>query len=116
MRSALAICVPSVTARNGDSEGLPNVVLEAMAAAVPVIGSDLGGIGEAVEHNRTGFLVPPADPPAIAAAARRLLGDRTLRSRMGLAAQAAVTEHFSAVAQSQMLEDTLLSVSRNLAA
>ena len=116
MRSALAICVPSVRAQAGDSEGLPNVVLEAMAAAVPVIGSDLGGIGEAVEHNRTGFLVPPADPPAIAAAARRLLGDRTLRSRMGLAAQAAATEHFSAVAQSQMLENTLLSVSHSLGA
>src|ERR1700740_1360896 len=62
MRGALAICVPSVPAQSGDSEGLPNVVLEAMAAAVPVIGSDLGGIGEAVKHECTGVLVPPADP------------------------------------------------------
>ena len=83
MRGALAICVPSVTARTGDSEGLPNVVLEAMACAVPVIGSDVGGIAEAVEHDRTGFLVAPADPGAIVGAARRLLGDPALRSRMG---------------------------------
>ncbi len=58
MRGALAVCVPSVPARTGDSEGLPNVVLEAMASGAPVIASDLGGIGEAVEHGRTGFLLP----------------------------------------------------------
>ncbi len=113
MRNALALCVPSVAARTGDSEGLPNVVLEAMASAVPVIGADAGGIAEAVEHNRTGFLVSPADPPAIAAAARRLLGDPALRSRMGLTARAAATERFSAVAQSRQLEDALLSVSES---
>jgi glycosyltransferase involved in cell wall biosynthesis len=111
MRGALAVCVPSVAARTGDSEGLPNVVLEAMACAVPVIGSDIAGIAEAVEHDRTGFLVPPADPRSIAAAARKLLGNPGLRLRMGLAARTAATERFSAVAQSRMLEDALLSVS-----
>jgi colanic acid/amylovoran biosynthesis glycosyltransferase len=111
MKGALAICVPSVAAQTGDSEGLPNVVLEAMACAVPVIGSNIAGIAEAVEHNNTGFLVPPADPPAIAAVARQLLDDPALRSRIGLAARAAATERFSAVAQSRMLEDALLAVS-----
>jgi glycosyltransferase involved in cell wall biosynthesis len=110
MRGALALCVPSVAARSGDSEGLPNVVLEAMACAVPVIGSAIAGIGEAVEHDCTGFLVPPADARSIAAAARRLLGDPELRRRMGLAARAAATQRFSAVAQSRMLEDALLAV------
>jgi len=116
MRGALALCVPSVAARAGDSEGLPNVVIEGMAAAVPVIGTHHGGIAEAVEHDRTGFLVPPADPRAIATAVRRLLRDPVLRRRMGLAAQAAATEHFNAVAQSRFLEDTLLAVSHNKAA
>jgi len=111
MRGALAVCVPSVVARTGDSEGLPNVVLEAMACAVPVIGSDIAGIAEAVEHDRTGFLVPSADPKSIAVAARRLFGNPGLRLQMGLAARAAATERFSAVAQSRMLEDALLSVS-----
>ncbi len=83
MRGALAICVPSVAARSGDSEGLPNVVLEAMASAVPVIGSEIAGITEAVEDGRTGFLIPPADPRAIASAIRRLLGDPVLRRSMG---------------------------------
>jgi glycosyltransferase involved in cell wall biosynthesis len=89
------------------------VVIEGMAAGVPVIGSDHGGIGEAVEHDRTGFLVPPGDPQAIATAVRRLLGDPGLRRCMGLAAQMAATEHFNAVAQSRFLEDTLLAVSHS---
>jgi len=116
MRGALAVCVPSVAAHSGDSEGLPNVVLEAMASAVPVIGSEIAGIVEAVEHGRTGFLVPPADPRAIAAAARRLLADSALRSSMGLAARRAAIERFSAVAQSRLLEHTLLAVSGTPAA
>jgi len=111
MQGALATCVPSIVAGTGDSEGLPNVVLEAMACAVPVIGSNIAGIAEAVEHDHTGFLVPPADPLAIAKVARRLLGDPALRNRMGAAAQAAANERFSAVAQSRMLEETLLAVS-----
>ena len=111
MRGALAICVPSVAARTGDSEGLPNVVIEAMACAVPVIGSDIAGIAEAVEHDRTGLLVPPADPRSIAAAARRLLGDPELRRQMGLAARAVATQRCSAIAQSRMLEEALLAVS-----
>jgi glycosyltransferase involved in cell wall biosynthesis len=111
MDGALAVCVPSVVARGGDTEGLPNVVLEAMAAAVPVIGSDLAGIAEAVTHERTGFLVPPGDPPALAAVVRRLLCDPALRSRVGLAARAAAIDYFDAVAQSRMLEDALLGAS-----
>jgi glycosyltransferase involved in cell wall biosynthesis len=69
-----------------------------------------------VEHGRTGFLVPPADPQAIATAVRRLLRDPALRYRMGLAARAAATEHFNGVAQSRLLEDTLLAVSHSRAA
>jgi colanic acid/amylovoran biosynthesis glycosyltransferase len=116
MRSALALCVPSVAAYTGDAEGLPNVVLEAMACAIPVIGSQAGGIPEAVEHGRTGFLVPQADPRAIADAVGRLLGDSALRRRMGDAARAAATARFSAIAQSSLLEDALLAVSDRSAA
>jgi glycosyltransferase involved in cell wall biosynthesis len=116
MRSALAICVPSVAAQAGDSEGLPNVVLEAMACGAPVMASDVGGIGEAVEHGRTGFLLPPADSRAIAAAVLRLLADPALRSRMGVAARLAAAAHFEALTQSRMLEDALLAVSHDQAA
>jgi len=111
MRGALALCVPSVAARSGDAEGLPNVVLEAMACAAPVIGSQAGGIAEAVEHGRTGFVVPQADPQAIAEPVRWLLRDPALRGRMGHAARDAATARFSAIAKSRLLEDALLAVS-----
>jgi colanic acid/amylovoran biosynthesis glycosyltransferase len=111
MRGALAVCVPSVAASTGDSEGLPNVVLEAMASAVPIIASDTAGITEAVEHGHTGFLVPPGDAKSIAAAARRLVGDAALRRRMGLAGREAAAHRFNAITQSRMLEDALLAVS-----
>lgn len=110
MGAALAVCVPSVQAKNGDAEGLPNVVLEAMAAGTPVVGSHHAGIGEAIEHDRSGLLVPPGDPAAIAAALRRLLDEPGLRPRLGDTARAVASEQFDALTQSRRLEDLLLSV------
>ena len=75
MRRALAVCVPSLAAADGDAEGLPNVVLEAMTEGVPVVASRHAGIPEAVVHEETGLLVPPGDPEALAAALRRLVRD-----------------------------------------
>jgi colanic acid/amylovoran biosynthesis glycosyltransferase len=110
MRGALALCVPSVTAREGDSEGLPTVIFEAMAEAVPVVGSDHAGIAEAVLHDRTGLIVAEADPPALAAALARLVEHPELRRRLGTAARAAAAERFSAPRQSRRLEAALLRV------
>ncbi len=110
MRGALALAVPSIAARDGDAEGLPNVIIEAMAAGVPVIGSRHAGIGEAIEHGRTGFLVPPGDANALAAAIRELIDDPHKRHALGEAGQRRAAEHFDAVAQSRRLEETLLSV------
>jgi len=110
MRGALALCVPSVHASDGDAEGLPTVVIEAMAAGTPVIGSHHAGIGEAIEHEQTGFLVPEQDPDAIAAALRRLLDDPGLRRRLGENARSAAVEHFDMFKQSRRLEARLLEV------
>ncbi|MBI2821390.1 MAG: glycosyltransferase [Acidobacteria bacterium] len=65
------------------SEGLPNVLLESMAAAVPVIATDVGGNAEVVEDGVTGLLVPPRDPQALARAICRLLRDPQMLSRFG---------------------------------
>jgi colanic acid/amylovoran biosynthesis glycosyltransferase len=110
MRGALALCVPSVHAADGDAEGLPTVVIEAMAAGTPVIGSHHAGIGEAIEDERTGFLVPEQDPNAIAAALRRLLDDPGLRRQLGENARSAAVEHFDMFKQSHRLEARLLEV------
>jgi glycosyltransferase involved in cell wall biosynthesis len=112
MRGALALCVPSLQASDGDAEGLPTVVLEAMAAGTPVIGSRHAGIGEAIEHGRTGFLVAAQDPEALAAALRRLSDEPGLRQRLGKNARTVALERFDMVKQSQRLEEKLLGVIR----
>jgi glycosyltransferase involved in cell wall biosynthesis len=67
------------------SEGLPLSVVEAMAAGLPVVASDVGGLRELVRDGETGVLVPPGDPAALADALRPLLADRELRRRLGSA-------------------------------
>jgi glycosyltransferase involved in cell wall biosynthesis len=75
-------------------EGLCTSALDAQAAGVPVVASAVGGLVEAVADGETGILVPPRDPPALAAAVARLLRDRPLRDRMGAAGRARVRERF----------------------
>ncbi len=64
-------------------EGMPRVILEAMAAGVPVVGSDVGGISYLIRDGENGFLVLPEDAAALEARLRHLLSDAELRKRMG---------------------------------
>ena len=75
-------------------EGLGVACLEAMAAECPVIASRVGGLGEAVVHERTGLLVPPEDPEALANAIARIIDDPALRIRLGAAGPGRVAEGF----------------------
>lgn len=74
-------------------EGLPNAVLEAMAAGVPMIASRVGGVPELIEDGISGLMVPPAEPQALAGAIARLAGDPELRRRMGAAARQRAEEY-----------------------
>jgi len=76
-------------------EGLPNSVLEAMASGLPVIATAVGGTPEAVIDGQTGFLVPPADPDAIAEKIRYILKNPDHARQIGLNARKYVEEHFS---------------------
>lgn len=78
------------------AEGHPLSVLEAMAAARPVVASDVGGTREAVENGETGLLVPPADPVALADALHAVLGDPSRADAMGAAGRARVQRDFAA--------------------
>jgi glycosyltransferase involved in cell wall biosynthesis len=77
------------------AEGLGVAILEAMAHALPVVASRVGGIPEAVLEGETGLLVPPEDPDALGAALARLAGDAALRRRMGAAGRARVLAGFT---------------------
>jgi glycosyltransferase involved in cell wall biosynthesis len=83
------------------TEGLPLVVLEAMARRRPVVATPVGGTPEVVVDGETGLLVPPRDPDALAGALRRLLADAELRQRMGEAGYERVRERFSADAMTR---------------
>jgi glycosyltransferase involved in cell wall biosynthesis len=76
------------------SEGLGSAVLLAMAAGVPVIASNVGGLPEIIEHGVTGWLTKNA-PPAIAEAIQRLLSDRSAAAGIASAARKMVEERFS---------------------
>jgi glycosyltransferase involved in cell wall biosynthesis len=78
------------------TEGLPLVVLEAMAQRRAVVATPVGGTPEVVVDGETGLLVPPRNPEALASALRRLLADADLRRRMGEAGYERVRERFSA--------------------
>jgi glycosyltransferase involved in cell wall biosynthesis len=88
--AADVVCLPSWW------EAMPLSVLEAMAAGVPVVATDVGDVGRAVVDGVTGYVVPSKDPQALAGALERLLVDPQLRRRMGAAGRARVEEMFSA--------------------
>lgn len=110
MAESTSLLVPSVIASGGDSEGLPSVIPEAMAQGCPVIGSDQGGIAEAIQHDRTGMLVAPDDAAALAQAMRRIGEEPGLRDRISAKGFAHASETLNARTQSEKLESLLLSV------
>lgn len=75
-------------------EGFPRSILEAMRAGLPVIASDVGGIGEAVQDGRTGYLVPRGDVATLGARLGELLSSADLRARMGAAGRARFEAEF----------------------
>jgi glycosyltransferase involved in cell wall biosynthesis len=89
LAEAIMFCLPSYR------EGLPKSILEAMAAGLPVVATDVPGCREAVTHEATGLLVPARDAPALAAAIARLLAEPATRARMGAAGRQAVLAEFS---------------------
>jgi len=85
----------SLFALSSIQEGLPNVVLEAMACGLPVVATDVGGLGEVVADGTTGLLVPPKEPAALANAMAGLLLEPEKASVFGRAGRKRVVEQFS---------------------
>jgi glycosyltransferase involved in cell wall biosynthesis len=78
------------------NEGTPVAVIEAMAAALPVVATDVGGVADVIEHRRTGLLVPSGSVTELAAAIVRLAQDSDERLCIGMAARESVRTRFSA--------------------
>jgi glycosyltransferase involved in cell wall biosynthesis len=87
------------------AEGLPMALLEAMAWAIPVIATPVGGIPGAIQHGKNGILIPPADIDALSAALGDLMNSRERRRALGQAARASIEQEFS-------LDDSIESLVR----
>lgn len=85
-------------------EGMSNALLEAMAIGLPAIATRVGGNTEVVDHPRSGLLVPPGDPDALAEAIMRVLGDPNLADALGEAAASRVRERYSLAAMLRSYE------------
>jgi glycosyltransferase involved in cell wall biosynthesis len=94
------------------NEGVPQALMQAMAAGVAVISTPVGSIGELVRHEETGLMVPPQDAAALGAAIERLLDEPALGQRLAQAARAWVSGHYS---RERML-DGMETVFRSVAA
>ena len=94
LAAADMVVVPSVRDEAGNVDGLPNVVLEALASGTPLITTVAGGIGAVVAHDHTAFVVPERDAAALAAGIAALAADPSRRARLGAAGRALVDERF----------------------
>jgi glycosyltransferase involved in cell wall biosynthesis len=95
-QAASVVCLPCRIVEDGDRDGIPNVLAEAMACGVPVVSTPVSGIPELVEDGVNGLLVPAERPEAVAEALCRLHADPALAARLGCAARATIRERFDA--------------------
>ena len=109
-----AFVLPATVDAKGDTEGLGVVLIEALLYGKPVIASDAGGIRDIVIDGRTGLLVPPADPIALASAIEKYMDDPALASRLASAGKAHVEREFSWDAITDQLRALYASVSRRM--
>jgi glycosyltransferase involved in cell wall biosynthesis len=106
---AAAFVLACQVAADGNRDGLPNTLLEAMARGLPVVSSTLASVAEAISDGQQGLLVPPRDSVALADALERLLADQPLRQRLGEAARTRAVERFDRTVLAPRVERALRS-------
>lgn len=105
--AARVVAVPSVVTDEGDMDGLPNVVLEALGMSRPVVGSRVSAIPEVLVDGETGFLVAPGDANELAAKLGLLLDDPTLAARLGRQGRMRIVRDFDVKKNVRMVIDTI---------
>lgn len=94
VKSAAVFVGPYVVADDGNREGLPTTILEAMALGTPCVSTDVSGLPEVLQDGSTGLMVPQHDPGALAEAIERLLADASLRLRLATRARGLIETQF----------------------
>ena len=94
IQGAAVLAAPCVVGTDGDRDGLPNILFEAMALGTPCVSTDVTGIPEVVRDGETGLIVPQHDPEALAAALERLLTNPALRVQLATQARHLIEAEF----------------------
>jgi len=102
-----------VQAQDGNMDGIPNVLLEALASGCPVVSTSVSGVSEAIEHGRTGLLVEPGDEASLARAIREMLFNVDLARRCAESGRHLVEQRFVLEQNMRRLHDWLLHANRN---
>lgn len=110
LSQASVIAAPCIVAPDGDRDGLPTVLLEAMAMGTPIISTDVTGIPEILEDEVTGLAVPQRDTEALKTACTRLLQDASLRQKLAEPARAMVEQRFDIRKNSEQLRTMFKSI------
>lgn len=105
MRAAAVLACPCVVGGDGNRDGLPTVLLEAMALGLPAVATGVTGIPELVRDGETGLLVPEGDPEALAEALRRLLDSHALRSALSGRGRALIEREFDITRNAAQLRE-----------
>lgn len=116
MRAADLFVLASKVAKDGDRDGLPNVLMEAQSQALPVLATEAAGIPELIIDGETGLLVPPGSPSDLADGLSRMIADPELRQRLGQAGFRRVRSEFSLDAGIDTLAARLDAPERSAAA
>lgn len=109
--SCTAFVLPCIVAKNGDRDGIPVALMEAMAMETPVISTYVSGIPELVTDGATGFLVPSGQPGDLAETMDRVLTEEDYRDRVGNAARETIVERFSSGVTGERLETLFREIS-----
>jgi len=107
-RRADLFVLPCLVTDDGDRDGIPNVLVEAMAMRLPVVSTPVSGIGELLDHMQNGLLAAEKDSESLAAAMELLLEDPALRRRLGANGRRKVMEAFSLERSTAKVRDLLL--------
>ncbi len=112
-RSARVFALPCQIMEDGDRDGFPNVLAEAMAMGVPVVSTAISGIPEMIDDRVHGLLVPPRDSTALADALRLVLADEALHARLARNARARICERFDSSRTTLALRDLFVAQLQN---
>jgi glycosyltransferase involved in cell wall biosynthesis len=105
IQSGAVFAAPCIIGKDSNRDGLPTVLLEAMALGTPCISTDVTGIPEVIRDGQTGLIVPQHDAHALAAGLEKLLGDAALRVRLAGAARRLIENNFDTHRNTQTLRE-----------